>query len=295
MKRSARITAIVGIIAAIASMASVAVAVSTPIEDVDLAGATATWDANTAYDYGAGSGAPCTTDTAGFTPADDVSLGGMSDAFDGGLFLNVDGKIFDDPDGDGDHRASLEQLTAGPMRMSRLRVTRIERALQGTPTLRSLVRLSNPTSRDITVPIWWDSALGADDDERTRASSAPLSRRTTPEDDWIVVSDDPESPGDPVLTFAVYGPGDLGVTGRQVVWAPEDDEDTDVGEACIVFRFRATVPAGQSRYLLFFTEVRSTNEKAIATAPRFGNVRLSSPLMEGISGKVARRILNWDF
>ena len=44
--------------------------------------------------------------------------------------------------------------------------------------------------------------------------------------------------------------------------------------------------------MLFFTEMRDTNEAAIATADRFGNVRMSSPLMEGISNRVARRILN---
>jgi hypothetical protein len=61
-----------------------------------------------------------------------------------------------------------------------------------------------------------------------------------------------------------------------------------------VCRFRARVPAGQTRYLMFFTEMRATNEKAIQTAPRFENVRPASPLLDGISGRVADRILNWD-
>lgn len=294
MKRHARTAAIVAMATAIATGSSVATAASTAIDDVELTGANATWDAEADYDYGAGSGAPCTTSTAGFTPADDVSFGDMSDAFDGGLFLNVDGTIFDDPDEMGDYRAGTQQLTAGPMKMSRLQVTRIERAITNTPTLRSLIKLKNPTSRDITVPVLWDSAMGADEDERTRASSAPKSRRTTAEDDWTVTSDDADSPGDPVVTFVIYGPGDIDVTNRQVPWAPEDDEGASVGEACVVFRFRARVPAGQTRYLLFFTEVRGTNEKAIQSAPRFENVRSASPLLDGISGRVADRILNWD-
>jgi hypothetical protein len=137
--------------------------------------------------------------------------------------------------------------------------------------------------------------MGADDDERTRASSTPKNRRTTADDDWIVTSDDAATPGDPVVTFVVYGPGNVDVSNRQVPWAPEDaDPATGPNEGCVVFRFRVTVPEGQTRYLLFFTEMRAKNQKAIQTAPRFENVRAASPLMEDISGRVTSRILNWD-
>ncbi|HSL11697.1 MAG TPA: hypothetical protein VLA82_10335 [Actinomycetota bacterium] len=281
------------VVAVLASIALPATAAVVPA-DVDLTGANATWDAVTGYDYGT-DGAPCTAATGGFSGAEDGALGTMTDAFDGGLYLLIDGVVFDDQDGNGNHRAGTQQLTVGPTKMSRLQVSRTERALQGSPTLRTLVKLVNPTNRDRAVTVTWDSALGADDDERTRASSAPKNRRTTLADDWIVTSDDATTPSDPALTFAVYGPGDIDVTNRSVPWAPEDpDPGSAVNEGCVVFRFRTEVPAGQTRYLLFFTEMRATNEKAIAAAPRFENVRSGSALLDGISGTVAKRIVNWD-
>jgi hypothetical protein len=294
MLRRTRIIAVVAWTIALASIAMPATAAVVPA-DVDLTGADALWDPVNGYDYGT-SGAPCTAPTGGFAGAEGAEYDGMTDAFDGGLYLIVDGTVFNDGDGDGTYSAGKQQLTVGPTKIARLHVSRTERALQSSPTLRTLVKLSNPTSRNITVPITWDSALGADDDERTRASSAPKSKRTTPDDDWIVTSDSSTSPSDPVLTFAVYGPGSLDVTNRQMPWAPEDpDPDSEVNEGCVVFRFRTTVPAGQTRYLLFFTEMRATNQKAINTAPRFENVKPSSSLMEDIPGKVMQRTVNWDF
>lgn len=266
------------------------------IDAVQLSGSGAVWDAEAGYTYGVGGG-PCTSSNVGFTPAEEGSVSSFGDAFDGGLFLLVDRVAFDDDDGSGDLRDELDQLTVGPTRISRLRVTRTDRALEDSPTLRTLVRLENPTTRAVKAEITWDSATGQDGTERTVASDATKPRRTTPADDWIVThgTTDEGSGPDPVITMAVYGPGNVGVTGRRVPWAPEDDAATFPDPGCVVFRFDVEVPAGQTRFLLFFTELRGTTDEATAAAPRFGRVRRASPLMEGIGSKVARRIVNWDF
>jgi hypothetical protein len=81
--------------------------------------------------------------------------------------------------------------------MSRLRVTRTGRALQGSPTLRTLVRLENPTSKAVTTEITWDSATGQDGTERTISSDAPRTRRTTPADDWVVTHGTTDETGNP--------------------------------------------------------------------------------------------------
>jgi hypothetical protein len=265
------------------------------IDAGELSGSGAVWDAEAGYTYGVGGG-PCTSSEVGFTPAEEGSVGPLGDAFDGGLFLLLDRVAFDDDEGSGDLRAELQQLTIGPTKIGRLRVTRTDRALPDTPTLRSLVRLENKTSRDVEAEITWDSATGQDGTERTVLSDAPKPRRTTPSDDWIVAHGTTDEGGapDPAITMAVYGPGDVGVTSRRVPWAPEDDEGTSPNSGCVVFRFDVKVPAGQTRFLLFFTELRGTADEAVATAARFGRVRRSSPLMDGIGLKVARRIANWD-
>jgi hypothetical protein len=226
-----RAVAAIGIAIALAMLGQAAWAAPTAVDDLTLTGAAAGWDVTNDYDYGT-SGAPCTSADGGYTPVEEGTLDTMSDAFDGGLYLHVGNRVFNDGDGDGNYRAGDQQLAVGPTKMRGLRVSRTERALQGSPTLRSLVRLVNPTNDDIRATITWDSALGADDAEKTRSSSAARNRRTTADDDWIVTSDSATSPSDPPLILAVYGPGDVRVANRSVPWAPEDpDPDDDSNEA----------------------------------------------------------------
>jgi hypothetical protein len=289
------------LLVAIAAVAAMSPALADPmaIDDVALTGNGAVWDAEAGFTYGVG-GAPCASSGVGFTPVRNGSVGALDDGFDGGLFLLVNRTLFDDGDEIGELRAGQQQLTVGPTKIGRLRVTRTERALQGSPTLRTLVRLQNPTSRATDAEITWDSATGQDDTERTIASSDPKLRRTTAADEWIVTngtSDNGTGLPDPVLTLAVYGRGDLEVRGRTVPFAPEDQDPdpTNIDQGCVVFRFDVRVPAGQTRFLLFFTEMRQTAEEAVEAASRFDRVGLASPLMDGIRRKVAQRIANWDF
>jgi hypothetical protein len=293
VQRSRRVGLGILVACVLTVVTQVALAASVPIADVDLEGSDALWDPIADYDYGAGIGGPCTSSGSGFSAVEGGEYDGMSDAFDGGLYLKVGSTLFDDADLQGNLQG--QRLTVGPTQIGGLRVTRIEEALQTSPTLRSLVKLTNTSNGDVTTTLTWDSGMGADGDERTRSSNAKPFRAATGDDDWIVASDnaDDESLSDPPITFVMYGDGDLRVKGRTVPIPPEAD-DPDSGEGCVVFRFRVTVPEGQTRYVMFFTELRLTNTKAIASAKRFGRVKLGSALMDGITPKVARRILNWD-
>lgn len=264
-----------------------------PLSGQTLAGANATWDTDTALDYGDGSGAPCTTTTAGYSPAVDGSYLAASDAFDGGLFLNVGGVIFDDADGNG--RLTGQQLTAGPTSMDGLQVTRIERALSTSPTLRSLVRFKNPSAKAIKTTVMWDSALGSDGSGATRTSStAPLDSMTVA-DRWVISSDDPTAPSDAPVTFVLFGAGKPVVTPGRVVEAPEATPAGDYD--CVVVRYKVLVPAHTTRYLLFFTELHdpANMTSAFNGARKFNKVKVGKPVMVGISNSVASKILNWDF
>lgn len=262
-----------------------------------LTGANASWDAATAYDYGDADGAPCTaTATGGFTPVADGSYNNgtsYDDGFDGGLYLNVGGAIFDDADGNG--RLTGQQLTAGPTNMDGLQVTRIERALSTSPTLRSLVRFKNPTARAIKVTVMWDSALGSDGTGATRTSSTSPLHSMTVADRWVISSDDPTAPSDTPVTFVLFGSGKPLVTPGTVVQAPEA---TPIGDKdCVVVRYKVLVPAHTTRYLLFFTEMHDPTNMtgAFNSARKFNKVKVGKPVMVGIPNAVASKILNWDF
>ena len=257
------------------------------------------WDSEGNYTYGV-DGGPCTgvdgtTQEVGFTPADDVLNDFTSDVFDGGLFLMINGDAF----GDGIENSALSagghQLITGPQTKSGLAITRFDRALQTSPTMRTLVRFTNNGGANRTVNVVWDSAMGSDTEERTRASSSG-NLRHEPFDRWIVSSDDPLTAdlGDPPALFVFYGIGAPEKV-NTVIFAPEDeDPENGIGEACIAVRYRITVPAHSVRYLLFFTDIARTNEAARTQAAKYNHRVLNANLTVGLSGAIKNKILNWD-
>jgi hypothetical protein len=270
----------VAISAVVATVLMAGVASAVPIDDVVLDGAGPTeWDPE---DRDVTS---CLADQRdGFTPVNDGNFDGNSDAFDDGLILSVNRVAFRDPDNNG--QLSGEQLKVGPGSTAGVRVTRTEKALQGSPTLRSLIALQNRRDSGRGVRIQWDSNLGSDGSEEVRGSS---NGNTTAEtsDRWIVTSDNAADPtGDPPLVFALWGPGARSKTGK-IIQAP--------GDGCFTIQMRARIPANSTRYLLFFTEMTDdSNATALLSAQKFDNVGPNSPLLNGVGPSVRDRILNWN-
>jgi hypothetical protein len=265
-------------LAAMLLMGSVASAV--PIDDVELQGAGPTfWDVTARDPTG------CLNQKEGFTPVDDGIFAGNPDAFDNGLVLFVNGVPFRDPDDQG--QLSGEQLTVGPGSAGGLRVVRIERALQGSPTLRSLISFQNRRDTRRVVRIQWDSGLGSDFQEEVRGTSdGDATLELT--DRWLVTSDDPvnASLDDPPLVFVLWGQN-AGVRTLNFIHPP--------GDGCFTISMRIRVPANSKRYLLFFTEMHDdSNGAALSSALKFNNVGPASPLLNGIGPKVRNRIMNWN-
>jgi hypothetical protein len=267
------------------------------IDGLVLTGAEGTaWDSEGAYTYGPGGG-PCTGVDAGvqeegFTPADDGANVFSSDLFDGGLFLMVKGDAF----GDGIEDGSLsgQQLRVGPEMLGGLAITRFERALQTSPTLRSLIRFNNPSNKARTVRIVWDSAMGADNAEGTRDSSYGNPTNHTTLDRWIVVSDDPTSPGDPPGLMVFFGKKAAEKVTEVVYKAADPNPVNGIGEGCIAVAFKITVPAHATRYMLLFTEMGQSNEDASAQAAKYDQTHLKAKLLTGIGPRKQGRILNWN-
>ena len=268
-----------------------------PIDDVTLSGPEgADWYPEGDYTYGT-SGGPCTgvdgtTQEEGFSGADDADNDSGSDAFDGGLYVLVNGNAFGDGIEDG--QLSGQQLRVGPQRLSRVNVTVTERALQSHPTMRTLVKFKNRRNRDRVLNINWDSGLGSDDSEETRFSSARPRQAHTRADRWIVSSDDAVDPSDPVLVFAYSGKGAAERVVR-VPFAPEDpDPASGIGAGCVAVKYRIKVPAKSTRYMLFFTDMALSNADGRNQAQKYDRANLPNRLLTGIGPSVRRRVLNWD-
>jgi hypothetical protein len=263
----------------VASLLIVQIAQATPVTPIDtvaLDGSNSSiWDPTNTSD------GCLDDDTAAYSAVDDGSIGALSDAFDGGLILIVDGKRF--VDGDDTGELVGESLTTGPMTVHGVRVVRTDRAI-GT-ALRTLVKLTNTRAVGQSFPIAMDSDLGSDGSGGIRASSdGNLS--VTSADRWFITSDDATTPGDPVLTFVSHGKGQVRSRG--------DSPRFGDGTECVITHWWVTVPAHSVRYLLVITEMSETNASAIGKAARFDNPRLNSTLLAGIGPATRAKVLNWD-
>jgi hypothetical protein len=228
----------------------------------------------------------------GFSPVGDGAFGGtvgndeQVDAFDDGLEIGVNGTPFN-PTG----KASVSggQAIVGPATVAnKITVTRTERGLPNSPTLRSVVALRNTGTHAVTPTIVWDSNLGSDGqtvDQRSSSGDTTFTKG----DRWVVTSQGatPDTSDDPPVTHILYGKGKAKKVST-VEFAP------DAGQQCLSVDFAPRLPAGKTRYLLFFTEMHSTVAAAKGSVHKFDRAGLSRALLSGISPKVRKHILNWD-
>ncbi len=224
----------------------------------------------------------------GFSPVADGEYKNRNDAFDNGLLLAIGGTAFSDLDGKipGAPLAKEAIATANDTTFPLLSVHRWDRVLPGTDTLRTLVRLRNHDVTTQALTVEWDSDMGSDDSTQVRGSSSGDASYTKA-DRWAVSSDNAIDPSDPVLTWVLSGKR-ARVHVDNVVTALGNDQ------TCFTVDFSLSVPAGKTRYLMFFTAMSGKNEGALASAPRFDSVTAGSPLLAGIPASSLGKIANWD-
>jgi hypothetical protein len=226
---------------------------------------------------------PCVV--TGFSPVDDGMFGDRSDAFDDGLVLGVDGSGFDDPDGYAPVSLA-EKIATGPSEMSGLSVSRVDEVLQQSPTMRSLVKLANPTATGKTVDVSIESNLGSDSSTAIVATS---SGDTTQQkaDRWTISNDGSPTSGDPVMTLVYFG--------KHAPVPPSSlDASLNATNDCSVLTFHVKVKAHSARYLLFFAQMHENNKKAKSGAVPFNLLSSGSALLDGIPGTVQSKIANWS-
>ncbi|MCH8919378.1 MAG: hypothetical protein IIA23_01570, partial [Chloroflexi bacterium] len=186
-------------------------------------------------------------DSPGLNIHDAQFTGGQSDAFDHGLMVFVDDVIFVAPGGDAD--LTGETLTAGPVTLSDLDVSMEYFALSSEAKLRTFVTFDNPSGSPIAATVSWVTNMGSDDDTAVAGTSSGDALFTT-SDRWVVTFEDCCDPldNDPVNTHVLFGPGSPAVTPSSVSQTVFENSGTEG----ILAEYDITVPAGGTRYLLFF-------------------------------------------
>jgi hypothetical protein len=260
-----------------------------------LTGSGATWEVTNSG--GTNNGLP--TGTSDFSPGltvNDTTLGGVppvgkDDAFDNGLTVWVNNAIFalvEPASAD----VTGQVLTAGPRVMAGLNVTVEYRAIQTSPTLRTLVAFQNPTAGSITVDVKWVSNVGSDAATVVSGSSSGDTTFTVG-DRWLVTNDSDPFTQDVVNTFVVGGPGNP-ASPRTAASLTAFSDGT--GNQGVTTAYSVTVPGGETRYLLFFNQINATVSAALAAAPTFDdNPLLTSDFMAGIVEAQLPMIVNWEF
>ena len=169
----------------------------------------------------------------------------------------------------------------------------------GVVDLRELVTLRNPTSADVTVTIEHRTDLVDDDnppDELRVADTADGDDVVSATDRWSLTRDfrDDNEPNPALVGTVVAGPGDIAVA-PVFALSTEDSEPLPLDDLTAVFQ--VTVPAGQTRQLLFFYRMSSDQQAELdflSVMDDFDVVpTASSPLFVGIDPATFPGIVNW--
>jgi PKD domain len=214
-----------------------------------------------------------------------VDDSGRTDAFDSAGVFTIDGQPLTVTD---DATVSGATLTTSPVTVSGLTVTVQYAALPGSPTLRTWVTLQNPSASAIVVPVTWSNNLGSDAATTITATSSGDGAFTAA-DRWVVTDDADATSGKPAVLNVLAGAGQLPGGVSQTVFQNSGTEG-------IRADYTVTIPAGATRSLLFFQQVRDDRAAQNVAAAGFNaNLANTDALFAGLNTTQLGTVSNWDF
>lgn len=201
----------------------------------------------------------------------DAAFAGLSDAYDSAFGIRVDGTVLN-PGNAADQAEVIVSgsvvgtaISSSAQAISNLSVTQqflfYRDPVMGSPTVRILVGFTNSTNADINAAIELFGNLGSDGSTTTDATA---SGDTTVDatDRWVVSNGDTS---DPVNTIVYFGPGAPTVTAAAITGQGSGNDDFQA-------TYNISVPAGQTRFLMFFAQLSVTISDAISSATVFDTV-----------------------
>lgn len=212
------------------------------------------------------------------------------DAFDGGLILFVD----DVP---------LPVTTAisedfgvarvGPATLSGLEVTLTYAALPSSPTLRTLVQVSNPTTAAVSTRVALATNFGSDDETLVRSTSDG-DAAITAADRWAITSDDQGvSPtADPVTTHVVAGQSAAVLPAIDTNVFQCSGNDPANG---LLATYDLSVGPGQTQTLLLFNQVHTLVEDATNDVAAFDETPgPGDAILADLDATILTSVVNWS-
>lgn len=213
------------------------------------------------------------------------------DAFDGGLILFVDDvplpvttQISEDVGG---------AVRVGPATLSGLDVTLTHAALQSSPTLRTLIEVSNPTAAAVSAKVALATNFGSDDKTLIRSTSDGDAAITSA-DRWAITSDDrgvaPNA--DPVTTHVVAGQNATVLPAIDTNVFKCSGNDPANG---LLATYDLSVGPGETQTLLLFNQTHTLVEDATSDVAVFDETPgPGDALLTDLDSTILASVVNWS-
>lgn len=213
------------------------------------------------------------------------------DAFDGGLLLFVDDVPLPLTTPISEEVGVAARL--GPVTLSGLEVSLTHTALQNAPTLRTLVRVSNPTATAVTTKIALATNFGSDGVTLIRSTSDG-DEAITSADRWAITSDDRQPPdADVVNTHVVAGPGTLAVPPALGTDIFECSGPTTGGG--LIATYLLTIGPGETQTLLLYNQIHTQLADATADVTTFDETPTpENVLLSDVDFALLSTVVNWN-
>jgi hypothetical protein len=213
----------------------------------------------------------------------DASIPGQSDAFDEAAAVWVENTQVG-----GSLTQTGNTITFGQVSIAGLGVQMQYDVLGTSATLRNLVTFNNPTGSDVSVRVDYASNFGSNGSNTVVGTSSGDTIFEN-SDRWIITDDAFNDPANTTVLFGPDGPDETPVSVSQTVFNCNGTEG-------ILATYDITIPAGETRALLFFHQLNSTADSALAAATDFDTIPTEdSDLIERLSEEQLEQVLNWSF
>lgn len=227
----------------------------------------------------------------------DGSFHTLSDAFDRYGLVSIDGVAYS-PSNDADlSDISVNSTVVGKLlttetkSLSGLNVTRkilfFNTLKEQSGIARDVTLLQNPTANPITISLGWGGDLGSDNNTAVRGNSRGTASFSN-KDIWVVTSDNPTTPGDPVLGHIAQGVSC--VVNRPIGSVLLVDNAAQI--------FSVTVPANETVSLVHFIQMSETNAAGLNAAGTIFGVQsgaTTAGLFADLTDQEKSQILNFGF
>jgi hypothetical protein len=251
-------------------------------------GADSTWSVTDSFvtTNGLPTGGICSFAIPGSAAIFDASIQGQGDAFDEAAAVWVENTQVG-----GVLSQTGNTISFGQVSIAGLGVQMRYDVLTTSATLRNLVTFNNPTGSDVSVTVEYASNFGSNGSTTVIGTSSgdTIFDYT---DGWVVTDDSSTTGVDPANTTVLFGPDSPDVTASSVSQTVFDCSGTQG----ILVTYEITVPAGETRALLFYHQLNNTADSALTAAAIFNTTPAEgSDLIEGLSEQQLEQVLNWSF